>query len=87
MAGASPSEPHTSVTALRTPVCMLVRLLVWTDHLLEILTSAHLRKIIRARAKCKLQIHRPLLYVRCRARVVYLAYIPDFGYCQVHLSQ
>ena len=37
MAGASPSEPHTSVTALRTLVCMLVRLLVWTDNLPEIL--------------------------------------------------
>ena len=31
--GASLSEPHTSVTALRTRVSMLVALFVWTDHL------------------------------------------------------
>ena len=31
--GASLSEPHTNVTALRTRVCMLVCLFVWTDHL------------------------------------------------------
>ena len=31
--GVSLSEPHTSVTALRTCVCMLACLLAWTDHL------------------------------------------------------
>ena len=31
--GTSLSEPHTSVPALRTHVCMLVCLFVWTDYL------------------------------------------------------
>ena len=41
--GASLSEPHTSVTSLRTRVCiylcLLARLLAWTDHLPEILNK------------------------------------------------
>ena len=32
--GVSLSELHTSVTALHMRVCMLVGLLVWTEHLL-----------------------------------------------------
>ena len=31
--GASLSKPHTSVTALRTCVCIYLSMLVWTDHL------------------------------------------------------
>ena len=37
--GASLSEPHTSVTALRTCVYMFVCLLTWTDHLPKILNE------------------------------------------------
>ena len=41
--GASLSEPHTSVTSLRTCVCiyacLLACLLAWTDHLPEILNK------------------------------------------------
>ena len=43
MIGASLSEPHTSVTSLRTCVCMFVCLFVcllaWTDHLPKILNQ------------------------------------------------
>ena len=41
--GASLSEPHTSVTSLRTRVCiylcLLACLLAWTDHLPDILNK------------------------------------------------
>ena len=37
--GASLSEPHTSVTSLRTCVCMFACLRAWTDHLPKILNE------------------------------------------------
>ena len=37
--GASLSEPHTSMTALHTCVCIYACLFVWTDHLPEVLNE------------------------------------------------
>ena len=37
--GASLSEPHTSMTALQTCVCICTCMFVWTDHLPEILNG------------------------------------------------
>ena len=43
--GANLSEINTSVTSLHTYVCMLIGLLVWTGHLLQINTFINLIRL------------------------------------------
>ena len=43
--GANLSEINTSVTSLHTYMCMLIGLLVWNGHLLQINTLIHFTKV------------------------------------------